>query len=57
MLCEFDPDEAYRWFAELFIDSTLGDGYQHLWYESLSMEGYGYKALHREQPYHENEQL
>ena len=21
MLCEFDPDEVYRWFMELFIDS------------------------------------
>jgi deoxyribodipyrimidine photolyase-related protein len=21
LLCEFDPDEVYRWFMELFIDS------------------------------------
>ena len=21
MLCEFDPDEVYRWFMELFIDA------------------------------------
>jgi deoxyribodipyrimidine photolyase-related protein len=21
MLCEFDPDEVYKWFMELFIDS------------------------------------
>ena len=21
LLCEFDPDEVYRWFAELFIDA------------------------------------
>ena len=21
MLCEFDPDDVYRWFMELFIDS------------------------------------
>ena len=24
LLCEFDPDEVYRWFMELFIDSRLG---------------------------------
>ena len=25
LLCEFDPDEVYRWFMELFIDSpTIG---------------------------------
>lgn len=21
LLCEFDPDEVYRWFMELFIDA------------------------------------
>ena len=21
LLCEFDPDEVYRWFMEVFIDS------------------------------------
>ena len=23
LLCEFDPDEVYRWFMELFIDSLI----------------------------------
>ena len=36
LLCEFDPDDVYKWFMELFIDSIrLGNGTQRIWNEPI----------------------
>ena len=36
LLCEFDPDEVYRWFMEFFIDSYDWVMVPNvIWYESV----------------------
>ena len=35
VLCEFDPDDVYRWFMELFIDSYDCDGSKRVWDEPI----------------------
>ena len=49
LLCEFDPDEVYRWFMELFVDA----------YDWVMVPNvYGMSQLHfRLQLYFKNEQL
>ncbi|HEX8549798.1 MAG TPA: cryptochrome/photolyase family protein [Cytophagaceae bacterium] len=35
LLCEFDPDEVYKWFMEIHRCLRLGDGAKRLWDESI----------------------
>ena len=60
LLCEFDPDEVYRWFMELFIDSYDWVMVPNVYGMSQFADGglMSTKAIHKwKQLYCENERL